>query len=489
MDKLDFARYDGKLDIGALREQGIEAVLEELRYTRRLYEAVDAIIENSKDGFFITDENADVIKINRAYEEMAGVRREEILGKNMKELEHVTISKSASLMVQKTGEPVTIEQEYLRTGRTVYITSTPIKDENGNIQIIVSNNRDFREIDQLKNQLEETRSLVAGYEEKIQTVMDTLKGRSSIIAKDRNMCSVLYQANRVAKTDATVLILGETGTGKEEIAKFIHENSHRSHKPFVKLNCGAISSNLIESELFGYVKGAFTGAISTGKAGYFEIADGGTIFLDEIGEMPLELQVKLLRVLQEGELVRIGGTQPVKVNVRVLAATNRDLKEMVADKTFREDLYYRLNVIRIQIPPLRERPDDIIPLADHFLKYYNEKFHDKKVFSINAYEALRKYQWPGNVRELKNYIEQVVILSEQDILSMKEIMFNNSFVFEGPDETGSIDLKEILEKIEYEYMEEYYSKFGTIKLAAEKLGMNFTTYARRKKYFEEKYGD
>ncbi len=479
-------QYDPSLDVDALGEEGCGRLMAELKKARKLYEDLNTIFEDSRDGFFVTDGQANVIRVNRAYEDMAGVKREDLLGKNMRELEGVTISKSASLAVLATGKEVTIEQEYLNTRRTAYITSTPIYDDDGKLAMIVSNNRDFNEIDRLKQQLETTQQLANQWEEKIKAISQSQDG-GQLCVNDSKMYEVLYTANKVAKTNSPVLLTGETGTGKEEIAKYVHQNSLRSNQSFFSINCAAISSNLIESELFGYEKGSFTGAMASGKLGFFEVADEGTLLLDEIGEMPLDLQTKLLRALQEGEILRVGGTRPVKVNVRVIAATNRDLLEMVKAQRFREDLYYRLNVVQIRIPPLRERKEDIVKLADFFLKKYNERYQFNKTLSQRTYSALKGYAWPGNVRELKNFIEQLVIVSDNSIISTPDLLFYRPMLLEQKNEDGVLDLKKILEQTEFEYIRKYYEELGTLKRVAEKLGVNLKTLARRKAYLEGKY--
>lgn len=226
---------------------------------------------------------------------------------------------------------------------------------------------------------------------------------------------------RVAKIDSTVLITGESGVGKGIFASLIHHNSNRSKKPFMEINCGAIPENLMESELFGYEPGSFTGAKASGKAGIFEMCNNGTILLDEIGELPFNLQVKFLRVIQEQEIFRVGGTSPRKLNVRIIAATNKNLEEMVKNKLFRADLYYRLNVLPIHIPPIRERIEDTMPLANHFLEKFNREYKANKKLDINVLKILEKYQWPGNVRELKNLIERLVIISETEVIGLQHL--------------------------------------------------------------------
>jgi formate hydrogenlyase transcriptional activator len=248
------------------------------------------------------------------------------------------------------------------------------------------------------------------------------RGRSlahdSIIGESRALQTVLEEASLVAPSDTTVLILGETGTGKELIARAIHDQSNRASRPFIRVNCAAIPQSLIASELFGHEKGAFTGALQR-RMGRFEAANGGTIFLDEIGELPMETQITLLRVIQEREFERVGSTQPISVDVRIVAATNRDLKAAVAEGTFREDMFYRLNVFPIQMPALRDRPEDIPLLVEHFIERFAKRAGKQfSTIRMNTIETLQAYDWPGNIRELQNVIERAVILSEGDVFSI-----------------------------------------------------------------------
>lgn len=486
-NRLDFSRYDKEMDLGQLISQGIDAVVEELKYTREIYEKLNAIFEDSQDGFFITDGEGRILMVNKAYEEMSGIKSEEILGGNVKELEGKLISYSASLITIQSGKPMTIEQTFYRTGRKAYISSTPVFDKAGNIVMIVSNTRDFQMIEDLRRELTQKNEQVLEYEERIKAMAQQNINQSQLLVNDPRMYETIYKASKVADKDTTVLIQGETGTGKEMLANFIHQNSLRKDKILLCLNCGAISKDLIETELFGYVGGAFTGGLPKGKPGYFEIADGGTLFLDEIGELPFNVQMKLLRTLQEKEIIRVGAGKPKKVDVRVIAATNRNLMEMVERNEFRADLYYRLNVVNIEIPPLRERRQDIVPLANLFLKRFNDKFKTNKSLSAYSYKMLEDYDWPGNVRELKNTIEKMVILSDEDIISVADIKKEESrFAFEHP-EIGIVNLKEILEQIELKYIDEYYAEYKTLERAAVKLGMNVKTLSRRKRYLEQKY--
>lgn len=464
-----------------------EELLEELIKTRTLCNALDTIIENSIDAIYIADGNANTIRVNKAYEKLCGMKRQDLIGKNLRAMEGDIISKSCSLEVLKSKKPFTAEQHFIKTGRTAFISSNPVFDAEGNITIIVSNNRDFTEIEALRTQLHETEDRANKYQSELEIIKSQLLAKSNIIAQDKKMLDVLLMANKLAKVDSSTLILGDTGVGKEELAKYIHANSFRSDKPFIKINCGAIPANLIESELFGYEKGAFTGANSSGKMGLFEAADHGTIFLDEIGELPLDMQVKLLRVLQEREIERIGGTKPIKVDIRVIAATNRDLKEMIYQKLFREDLFYRLNVVPIEVPPLNERPDDIIPLSVKFLEILNEKYKFNKTLSNSAYKALKKYTWPGNVRELKNIIEQASIMSNSSMITADDLPFNNSSDSYTLNLDKAINLKEVIEKLEFQYITKAYDRCNNVRDASKLLNMKTTTYVRKRKSYLEKW--
>jgi transcriptional regulator with PAS, ATPase and Fis domain len=286
------------------------------------------------------------------------------------------------------------------------------------------------------------------------------------------MLEIFELIKRVADSDATVLITGESGTGKELIARAIHQHSHRAHKPFVAVNCTAIPENLIESELFGHERGAFTGAVQR-RIGKFELAHSGTLFLDEIGNMRLDMQTKLLRALQEREIERVGGERTIKVDVRIVAATNADLRELVKARIFRDDLYYRLNVIPIYVPPLRERPADIPLLVHYFLDKYNRQFNRRvRGFSPTAMEALQAYHWPGNVRELENIVERLVVISKHEIIQLRELPLDLQSVqaplIEQLDEEG-YDLRRAVQQFEREYIRRVLEKTHWNQTAAARI--------------------
>lgn len=451
---------------------------------------LDSIIECSYDGIYITDGEANTIKINNAYESITGLKRAEVLGRNMKDLEKEgVISQSATLLVLKNRKTTTIQQEF-KTGVKVLVSSNPIFDKNGKIIMVVTNVRDVTQLYELKEQLQKNKEITLKYVSEIEEMRTQLLNTSEIVAEDHKTIEIIQLANRIAKVDTTILMLGETGAGKDQIAKHIHKVSKRSKKQFIKVNCGAVPASLIESEFFGYEKGAFTGANKEGKIGLFEMASGGTIFLDEVGELPMDMQVKLLRVLQEMEVVRIGGTKPIKIDVRVLAATNRDLEDMIKKKQFREDLYYRLNVIPLYIPPLRERKHDILPLINFFLTQLNKKYNFNKVFASDALNCMYEYNWPGNVRELKNIVERAVIMSEDDKIKRsdlpKNIIGSNGMIVTLNTFEEGINLKETLDAIEKKLIKKAYDKYGNVRAAAKSLGIDASTFVRkRQKYIKE----
>lgn len=442
-----------------------------------------AIIESSYDGIYITDGNAKTIMINRSYEVITGLKREEVMGKYMQDLEkEKVISRSASLIVLKKKESVTIDQKF-KTGRNAIVTSTPLFDKNNEIAMIVTNVRDVSELYDLKEQLAKNHELNRHYQAEIETIKKQIGGYGDLIVRDQKMLELLGMARKVAGLDTTVLLLGETGVGKEVVANYIFRNSRRCKGNFIRVNCAAITPSLVESELFGYVPGAFTGASPNGKIGLFEIADKGTLFLDEIGELSMNIQAKLLRVLQEQEILRIGSDHPVKIDVRIIAATNRRLREMVRNKSFREDLYYRLSAFPILIPPLRERKEDISVLAEYMLDTLNNKYSMQKVFAPDVLERLLAYEWPGNVRELRNAVERAFIVSgDQKILpaDLPIDPYNKAVISTGKSDTV---LKEIIDGVEKNYIFNAYEKYHNVRDAAKSLHMSAATYERRRKKY------
>ena len=326
-----------------------------------------------------------------------------------------------------------------------------------------------------------------------QYTQHNLKEAEDFIAASPKMRAVLDEIMSVSKYDCNVLITGDTGVGKEKVANIIQKNSRRKMQPFVKINCASISPNLIESEFFGYEKGAFTGADTKGKIGYFEAADNGIIFLDEVGELPMDMQAKLLRVIQDGEFLKVGGTTPVKTDVRIISATNKDLEDLVEKRVFRRDLYYRLNVFPIRVPALDERPEDISHLTDSFIRKYNEKFGMNKYMDEEAKENLATHKWPGNIRELENVVQRLLIASSGDAISVIDVVREldtklvggiETSVPSDADEEGSIDLTSMVEAFEKNILREAIEKYGSTRKAAKAIGISQTQFVRKK----NKYG-
>ncbi|MBQ7796199.1 MAG: sigma 54-interacting transcriptional regulator [Lachnospiraceae bacterium] len=451
-------------------------------------EYLDAVIEHSFDGIYITDGEANTIKVNRSYLTISGLQKSDVLGHNMRELVgNKTISASGTLMALEQKRPITIHQEF-KTGKQALVTSSPIFNSKNEVVLVITNVRDITELYRLKEEVTQRKEEEQKLRQELQHMKTDTLNHADIIASDPKTERIIAMLDKVAPLDTTVILLGETGVGKEVFAKYIYQNSTRQNKPFIKVNCGAIPANLVESELFGYEKGAFTGADKNGKMGLFELANNGTIFLDEVGELPLDMQVKLLRVLQEQEFERIGGRKPIKVDVRVIAATNRNLEEMVEQKTFRQDLYYRLMIFPINIPPLRERIGDILPLAELFLGQLNKKYDMQKYFSSLSVTMMQDYGWPGNIRELRNIIERAVIISNGN-----EITPDTLHLYAANDRpklrprvlNPVADLKTAMEELELEYINHAYETYGNVRDAAASLGMTPSTFVRKRQRFGE----
>ncbi|GAX90144.1 sigma-54 interaction domain-containing protein [Effusibacillus lacus] len=386
----------------------LKIMQERLQDMKAAADELNAIFQNSYDAIYIVDANGITLKTNDAIERLTGIPKEYYVGKDLRYLEkRGIVQKSVSFEVMKQKKPVTVIQENA-LGKVLLITGSPVFNEQGEVIRVVTNLRDISELNRLREELLQLRKFHTGDE--------------PFIVASKPMERVVELARRVANTDTTVLLLGESGVGKEVVARMIHRNSRRYEKgAFIKVNCGAIPQELLESELFGYESGAFTGAKKDGKPGMFELANEGTLFLDEIGELPLHLQVKLLRVLQEQEFHRVGGVKPVRVNVRIIAATNRDLKKMVDEGTFREDLYYRLYVVPIEIPPLRKRKEEIRPLIRFYVDKFNRKYQTAKTLTDETLEALERYEWPGNIRELANLIERLLVITPEHVIQPEHL--------------------------------------------------------------------
>jgi PAS domain S-box-containing protein/TyrR family helix-turn-helix protein len=381
---------------------------------QRLNKQFETIFNSSSDGIWVVDGTGKVIAVNQAAEKFSNIKAADVINKNVIKLaESGIIDRTLTPEVLTSKRPVNMLQYIEKTGKYILSTGTPAFDENGNVFLVVVNERDMTRLNELLEQLNQTRLVSNKYKDKLTELGMLELKKQEIIAESEEMRQVLRVALKLAQMEASnILIQGESGTGKGLLAKFIHRNSPRHNKPFIQINCATIPENLLEAELFGYEKGAFTGAHQRGKAGLFELAHGGTFFLDEIGDIPYVVQAKLLKCLEDHEIMHLGGLKPIHINCMIIVADNQDLATLVKQKKFREDLYYRLNAFSIKIPSLRERPDDTFDLANYFLHKYNETYKSKKQLSYSAIEMLQAYPFPGNVRELKNLIKKAVVLSE-----------------------------------------------------------------------------
>jgi len=422
-----------------------------------------------------------LLRVNKSYERITGLTQEENnVGRNVRDLEEEgTVSRAVALMVLKQKKPITIVQR-IKTGKEILITGSPVFNLEGDIYRVVCNIRDIIELNILKDLNKQANKDREALELKELRAKQLYHGE--LIYKSKVMHQIFELTLKVAKVDSNVLITGESGVGKEIIAKIIHKASPRAQKSFLQINCGAIPENLLESELFGYEGGAFTGARRKGKMGYFELSDGGALLLDEIGELPFNLQVTLLRALQEREVLRVGGTTPYKFDVRIIAATNRDLEEMVSKSLFRADLFYRLNVVPIYIPPLRERKEDIIPLVIHFLEKFNSKFKTNKRLEPEVLRAFERYDWPGNVREMENVIERLVIIVDDEIIDINHLPFiDNNQEIQGVniEVLSPIPLQEASDILEKKLILKALQLYGSTRKAAKALGVSHPTVIRK----------
>ncbi|MTI65115.1 MAG: PAS domain S-box protein [Firmicutes bacterium] len=453
------------------------------------------ILESSYDGIWITDGEGRVLYMNSANEGISGFKREEVIGLNTQELlDKKLFSKSAVLQVLESKKTVTtIGYNYI-TNKRVLITGNPILDNEGNIKYILNNVRDITQLENMSKELKDKQKIINKQKEKIERlkalkINETSIEKLGIVANSPKMLKVLELAKRVGKFDSTILILGESGVGKEVVAKAIVQSSDRSEGPFIKVNCGAIPENLLESEFFGYEKGAFTGANSKGKKGMFELANKGTIFLDEVADLPLNLQVKVLRVIQEKKLMRVGGTKPIPLDVRIIAATNKNIEEMVSVGEFREDLYYRLNVVTMNVPPLRERSEDIPVLTNLFLKRFNEKYKLNKVIAPEVMDIFLDYHWPGNVRELLNIIENILVVSRGEEITAQyvpnKILDSHRLNKSKINIKGILPLKEAVDMLEEDLLKKAMKKYGTTRKAAFVLGVDQSTIVRKMQKFKD----
>ncbi|MGQ9368904.1 sigma-54 interaction domain-containing protein [Azospirillum sp. A39] len=459
--------------------------------------AVDAVDFNFEeigdhiyDGVYIADGKGKTLYINKSFTRITGIRPDEVVGQYVQDLVAKGIYKNAvTPEVLKQRKQVNSVGESVRNGVQMLITGNPIFDSHGNIKLVVVVEHEMPDLVKMQLELENTQQKMKAVE------ADRLRHRqelehlrkqitsNSMIGTSTEIQAILRLVEQIAGVDVTVLIHGETGVGKEVVANEIFLNGPRKGQPFIKVNCAAIPTNLLEAELFGYERGAFTGALTAGKMGLFELADRGTLLLDEIGDLPLDLQSKLLRAIQDKEITRVGATKPQHLDVRILAATNLDLRERVKQGLFREDLFYRLSVFPIYIPPLRSRPKDIEDLARHFLQQYNNKYSKSIHINRAGLDLMQEYRWPGNARELQNVIERLVLISDHYAVVGAEPIA--SLLKIGDDGAGRIDmergLKAIVDDLERRTIETTLAQCGSTRKAAQLLRIDQSTIVKKAK--------
>lgn len=471
----------------------LEAIDRELDYF--LDRGIDfkQVVDGLDDSIFITDKDGNVLYVNPAYTRNTGITPERVVNHNIYDLieKDKLYSGGAIPDVLRTKKPAFRLSTTYGNGAPLmgYASGTPIFDSDGNLHQVIASSRPIVTLQSLKEDfhtfLKEVQEMTpqntrTESEENLSTEM---------IGKDGTLANIWTLISHVAPSDATVLITGESGAGKEVIADEIYRNSKRVDKPFVKINCAAIPAHLLESELFGYEKGAFSGASAKGKPGLFEIANHGTLMLDEIGDMPMDLQVKLLRAIQQQEITRIGGSKPIHLDIRFLALTNSNLKEKIANGTFRQDLYYRLNVIPIYVPPLRERVADIEALCNRFIEIFSEKYN--RPFSLTEQQLyyLKQYSWPGNIRELENIIEYLVLCSSgigQVDDSIIAGLLNISLEQE-PIMSDTVDFSTAVAQFEKNLLENTLKSSSNLREAGQKLNINASTISRKIKQYNINY--
>ncbi|MDR1946964.1 MAG: sigma 54-interacting transcriptional regulator [Desulfovibrio sp.] len=458
-------------------------IMDNIHSVREMNLELESIIESCSEGIYVTDHQGYGLRANRALYTIYGFKAEELIGVKIDVLvADGTVSDSACLQVLKTGRPATVIQVH-KSGKQLLNTGRPIFDHEGNLVKAVVTVRDITSLNKLMDDLKQSNARNEKYYSELLRLRAAQTQYKDIVTASPGMQGIVDLAVRVvAGVDSGCLLLGESGAGKDVIARLIHTSGVRADKSFIKINCGAIPADLLESELFGYEQGAFTGAGKGGKAGMFELADGGTLFLDEIGEMPLTLQVKLLQVLQDMVLYRLGGTKPIRFDIRVIAATNRNLEEMVRLGKFREDLYYRINIVQMEIPPLRERAEDIVPLIKIFLEQINGKYKQKKSLSSDAVQCLLDYSWPGNVRELKNIIERAVVTSHGDLIGVVDLPAKIVNATAGSTYTGK-KLKNIMEGVEKGIITDAIVQHRNLRKVGEALGIDPSTVFRKVKRY------
>ena len=454
-----------------------------------LADYIEQLCDTFRDAICVTNREGIVTLVNKRHAELTGIAREKMMGSRIQDMvQNGIFDVVLNPRIVETGQKVSSVQN-LYNGRTLLLDGHPVKDATGKVAYVVTVIRDITALTELREEITAQRELLETFQN---LSSEGASGNQYPRVVQSPVMQRLYaEASAIAETDATVLLLGETGVGKDVVARHIHRNSLRADAPFIKVDCGSIPENLIETELFGYVPGSFSGASKHGKAGLVEAASSGTLFLDEIGELPMTMQSRLLRVLQDWEVLRVGATVPKKVDVRVVAATNKELEREVTKGMFRSDLYYRLKVAVLNIPPLRSRRVDILPLAQSFLTFYGKKYRKAVNLSEEAKQVLQNHTWPGNVRELENLVQGLVVTCKHGLVGVRDLAGIRPLPACEPSEgqyaLPSIEgrsLKSIMKEVETAVIEKGMQRYGSISELSRQFQMDRSTIFRKVKEIE-----
>ncbi|WP_353171759.1 sigma-54 interaction domain-containing protein [Acinetobacter rudis] len=440
-------------------------------------EPIRSLINAIQDGIYITDAKAITVAVNDAYERITGLNRSMLIGRYMGDLVKLGyLSNSVSLEVIKRQEVVTLVQT-IHGSQKILVTGSPVFDQENQLICIVTSVRDITELLRAKHAQEQLDNLFRN-----QSQYRLISASHDLIIS-RETQSLFAMATNVAKFNSKILLRGETGTGKSKLARYIHSISPRAEQAFLELNCSGIPDNLLEIELFGYVPGAFTSASTKGKKGLLEIAHKGTLFLDEIGDLPLSMQVKLLKVIEESRFLPVGSTEFRDVDIRIISATHRNLEDMVAKGEFREDLFYRINVIDLELPPLRQRRSEIVSLVQQYLNVFNDKYHLEKTFSPEVIEAFSQYDWPGNIRQLINVLERMMVSTSHNEIVLQDLPAN--LRTHGQVTPMKMTLKERVQAFECELISVALSQYGSTRATAKALGVEQSTLVKKIARFKQ----
>ena len=442
-----------------------------------------AVLDSVSEGIWICDGEGMILDINKESQRLNSVEARDYIGRSIScIIDEGLVDHSVTLDVLRYKRQSSIIQRITKTGKQLLVTGSPVFDENGNISMVVVNERDVTELNTLREGLQNARKVEEKFRSELAELSMLELRQKDIVAESPAMRHALHALLKLAHADASrILILGESGTGKGLLAKFLHQNSPRAKKTFIPINCPAVPENLFEAELFGYEKGAFTGALKQGKAGLIELAKGGTLFLDEVGDIPFSVQAKLLKYLDDHELRRLGGAESQKVECGVVAATNCDLERLVEQKRFRKDLFYRLNTFIVRIAPLRERREDIFGLAEFYLANFNSRHGKSKRLSSRAMRLLESHEYPGNVRELVGLIQKAFVMSEGDDLTdaLEEALGSSTAVGSSRADGAPRTLTETTDQASIRLLQQAMARCRTTREMAAFLGVSQSTVVRK----------